>query len=169
MRGTVPESPTESIEGASASRQQVIDDLLATMAWDPKERVGAFRTWLRGSLSLVHLQVITTLEAEGPLSMTRLADALDVSVASTTGIVGRMEERGLVERRHRSDDRRVVEVHVTRRGERVFQVMERARRDRFRKVLEQLTDSQLDAFLVGMQAMAAARARLRSKSEGADR
>ena len=139
------------------------------MAWDPKERVGAFRTWLRGSLSLVHLQVITTLEAEGPLSMTRLADALDVSVASTTGIVGRMEERGLVERRHRSDDRRVVEVHVTRRGERVFQVMERARRDRFRKVLEQLTDSQLDAFLVGMQAMAAARARLRSRSEGADR
>ncbi len=137
------------------------------MAWDPKERVGAFRTWLRGSLSLIHLQVITTLEAEGPLSMTRLADALDVSVASTTGIVGRMEERGLVERRHRSDDRRVVEVHVTRRGERVFQVMERARRDRFRKVLEQLTDSQLDAFLVGMQAMAAARARLRSRSEGA--
>ena len=169
MPGTVPESPKESIERASASRQEVIDDLLATMAWDPKERVGAIRTWLRGSLSLVHLQVITTLEAEGPLSMTRLADALDVSVASTTGIVGRMEERGLVERRHRSDDRRVVEVHVTRRGERVFQVMERARRDRFRKVLEQLTDSQLDAFLVGMKAMAAARARLRSRSEGADR
>lgn len=169
MPGIVQQPPAQPIERAPASRRRLIDELLATMAWDPKERVGAFRTWLRGSLSLIHLQVITTLEAEGPLSMTRLADALDVSVASTTGIVSRMEERGLVERRHRSDDRRVVEVHVTRRGERVFQVMERARRDRFRKVLEQLTDTQLDAFLVGMQAMAAARARLRTRTLAGER
>ena len=89
----------------NATRKQTIDELLASMAWDPKERIGTFRSWLRGSLSLVHLQVITTLEADGPLSMTRLAEAMDVSVASATGIVNRMEERGLVERRHDNADR----------------------------------------------------------------
>jgi len=144
------------------TRRRMIEELLDTMAWDPKERVGAFRSWLRGSLSLVHLQVITTLEAEGPLSMTHLAEALDVSVASATGIVGRMEERGLVERRHRDDDRRVVEVHITPRGQKVFQVMERQRRTRFASVLEHLTEGELEAFLVGMRAMRAARAKVKA-------
>ena len=60
-----------------------------------------FRRWLAGSLSIVHLHVLTILEADGPLSMGKLAEALDVSVASATGIVDRMEQRGLVERRPR--------------------------------------------------------------------
>jgi DNA-binding MarR family transcriptional regulator len=150
-------------------RKQTIDELLASMAWDPKERIGAFRSWLRGSLSLVHLQVITTLEADGPLSMTRLAEAMDVSVASATGIVNRMEERGLVERRHDSADRRVVLVHLTRRGSKVFEVMERFRRDRLAKVLDHLTDDELAAFLIGMRAMRAARAAVRGDTgPGAD-
>jgi len=151
------------------TRKQTIDELLASMAWDPKERIGAFRSWLRGSLSLVHLQVITTLEADGPLSMTRLAEAMDVSVASATGIVNRMEERGLVERRHDNADRRLVLVHVTRRGQRVFEVMERYRRDRFAKVLEHLTDEELAAFLIGMRAMRAARTAIRVEGRPAIR
>ena len=45
-----------------------------------------------------------------------LAEELDVSVASATGIVDRMEQRGLVERRHGPDDRRVVMVDLTATG-----------------------------------------------------
>ena len=152
------------LSGTSATRRQTIDELLASMAWDPKERIGTFRSWLRGSLSLIHLQVITTLEADGPLSMTRLAEAMDVSVASATGIVNRMEERGLVERRHESEDRRIVLVHVTRRGEKVFAVMERHRRDRLAKVLDHLTDEELAAFLIGMRAMRAARVAIQGQA-----
>jgi DNA-binding MarR family transcriptional regulator len=159
LRTSIVPRPTET----NAARKQTIDELLAAMAWDPKERIGTFRSWLRGSLSLVHLQVITTLEADGPLSMTRLAEAMDVSVASATGIVNRMEERGLVVRRHGDADRRVVLVHVTRRGQRVFEVMERYRRDRFAKVLGLLTDDELAAFLIGMRAMRAARAAIRGE------
>ena len=58
------------------------------------------------------------LDTEGPTSMGRLAEALDISVASMTGIVDRMEERGLVERRHEGKDRRVVLVLPDRRGPR---------------------------------------------------
>ena len=76
--------------------------------------------WLRDSLSLIHLHVLTVLEAEGPLAMGRLAEALDVSVASATGIVDRMEQRGLVERQPQTTDRRVIEVHPTAAGAAVF-------------------------------------------------
>ena len=104
-------------ERRSASRRRIVDDLLDELtSWSPRERAGAFKHWLRGSLSLVHLQVLAVLEADGPLAMSKLAEALDVSVASATGIIDRMEQRGLVERRREPDDRRVVLVHRTDSG-----------------------------------------------------
>ena len=45
--------------------------------------------------------------------MGRLAEILDVSMSSATGIIDRMEERGLVERTRVPDDRRVVMVRPT--------------------------------------------------------
>ena len=44
--------------------------------------------------------------------MSRLAELLDVSLSNATGIVDRMEERGLVERVRVPDDRRVVLVRI---------------------------------------------------------
>src|SRR6187431_453482 len=93
-------------------------------AWKPRERMGMFRRWLQGSLSIVHLHVLTLLEDDGPLPMGKVAEALDVSVASATGIVDRMEQRGLVERRHDLHDRRVVLVHPTEAGLAVFTDLE---------------------------------------------
>ena len=112
----------------------------------------------QGSLSIIQLHVLTILEGEGPVSMSRLAESLDVSVASATGIVDRMEQRGLVERRHDAKDRRVVLVHPTRAGEAVFTELAHHRRTMLREVLSRLTNEELKACLIGMRAMARARA-----------
>jgi len=122
--------------------------------------MGAFRRWQHGALSLIHLNVLTLLEAEGPLSMGRLAEALDVSVASATGIVARMTARGVVERRHDADDRRVVLVHLTPRGTRVFQNLEQHHRRRLARLLDELSEDEMTGFLAGLRAMRAARARM---------
>src|ERR1035437_9982905 len=104
----------------AGSRADLERELLEEMtSWAPQDRGGVFKAWHRHSLSLVHLNVLTALEAEGPLAMKRLAEAMDVSDASATGIVDRMEKRGLVERRHGTEDRRVVLVHRTPAGEQV--------------------------------------------------
>lgn len=126
--------------------------------WSPHERMTAFRSFLRGSLSLTHLHALTVLELRGPLPMGRLADELGVSVASATGIVGRLEERRLVERRHDEADRRVVLVHPTRLGAEVFARLQRRRQRRLRKLLDRLTPDELAAFLVGLRAVRRARA-----------
>ena len=146
------------------------NELLDEMtAWKPRERIGAFRSWLRGSLSLVHLHVLTILEADGPLSMGRLADALDVSVASATGIVDRMEQRGLVERRPAAGDRRVIEVHPTATGQEVFRELGADRRAHLETVLARLTERELISLLVGMRAMHKARAAMEAEERAADR
>ena len=140
-------------DGAN-ERERITAELLDEItAWKPKERAGAFRQWVRGSLSLVHLHVLTVLESDGPLSMTHLADALDVSVASATGIVDRLEDRGLVERRRGPGDRRVVLVHPTEAGLAVFQDLGAQRRAHVAELIEGLSDDEQRAFLVGLRAL----------------
>ena len=147
-------------------RRRITEDLLQEMtAWSPVERARLFRTWSRGALSLVHLHVLTILEVEGPLAMGHLADALDVSVASATGIVDRMEQRGLVERRAQALDRRVVEVHQTDAGTAVFRDLMSERRTRLEAVLEHLSDRELASLLVGMRALHRARAAMATSAE----
>ena len=62
---------------------------------------------------MTHLHVMWRLEESGELPMSRLAEFLDVSLSNATGLIDRMEERGLVERSRVSDDRRVVLVRLT--------------------------------------------------------
>ncbi|HLO34809.1 MAG TPA: MarR family transcriptional regulator [Candidatus Deferrimicrobium sp.] len=151
--GTSPNgSPAEN------GRETLIAELVDEMtAWNPRDRMSAFRSWLKGSLSLIHLHVLTILEAEGAIAMSRLAEILDVSVASTTGIVGRMEERDLVARSHGEADRRVVLVSPTPAGIAIFRDMTEHRRQQLTALLGRLTDDELAALLTGLRAMRTAR------------
>lgn len=142
----------------------VIDELTN---WNPRERMGMFRKWLAGSLSIVQLHVLTVLEAAGPVPMGKLADALDVSVASATGIVDRMEQRGLVERRGDDADRRVVLVHATDAGLAVFKDLAKMRQAGLINILERLTNDELKALLIGLRAMSKARAAQLTEAEAA--
>ena len=160
-RSTVMSDSFAPVAGATIDREALQRELLDEMtSWSPRERGGAFRSWHRHSISLVHLNVLTVIEAEGPVSMSRLAEALDVADASATGIVDRMEKHGLVERRHGTDDRRVVLVHATEAGLKVFSDMASHRREMLSRVFAELTEEEMAALLVGMRAIHAARDRL---------
>jgi DNA-binding MarR family transcriptional regulator len=123
------------------------------LAATPRDFSAALRYWHRGSLSLVHLNVLSVLDADGPLPMGRLADALDVSVASVTGIVDRMEKRGLVERRRDEADRRVVLVDLADGGREALRRISEGRREGLGQLLIQLTDEELSGLLAGHRAM----------------
>jgi DNA-binding MarR family transcriptional regulator len=158
-------APTGATPSAALDRDAVIAELVGEMtSWSPKDRVHVFRSWLKGSLSLIHLHVLTVLEMGGPLPMSKLADTLDVSVASATGIVSRMEERTLVERQHDSDDRRVVLVIPTETGLAVFRDMMEQRQEHLAVLLGKLADDDLRAFLQGLRAVKAAREELHAQS-----
>jgi DNA-binding MarR family transcriptional regulator len=150
-------------------RDAMIHAVVSEMtAWNPHERAGMFRQWLLGSLSIVHLHVLTILETAGPLPMGKLAESLDVSVASATGIVDRMEQRGLVERRHDETDRRVVLVHRTPAGEAVFTDLQKQRQAGLEHVLGRLTNDELKALLIGIRALSKARADAIKQATGID-
>jgi DNA-binding MarR family transcriptional regulator len=150
-------------------RQKLRADLLDELfAHSPAAVMRYMRNWPGGALSLVHLNVMTVLDADGPLAMGHLADALDVSQASATGIVDRMEQRGLITRQRDPDDRRVTRVALTDEGRGVISGLATERRDKLGKLLDELTDDELEGFLRGARAMRLARERHFSEDRAAE-
>lgn len=142
-------------------RAALLSELLDEFAaHSPAAAMRHMRQWPGGALSLVHVNVLAVLDIDGPLPMGGLAETLDVSQASATGIVDRMEQRGLVERRRNDDDRRVVRVALTDEGRRLIAGMAAERREHLAAMLETLTDAELEGFLLGTRALHRARARL---------
>ena len=67
-------------------------------------------------LAPAQLGALKALDPEDPLPMRELAQALACDNSNVTGIVDRLEARGLVERRASTDDRRVKMLVVTEEG-----------------------------------------------------
>jgi DNA-binding MarR family transcriptional regulator len=152
---------SETEKNPSRRGRSPAEDLLVELtSWGSRDRLRMFATWHRGSLSLIHLTVLTLLEVEGPVPMGRLAEWLDVSHASVTGIVDRMEERGLVERRRAADDRRVISIHLTDTGASVSRDLLARRQERLARILGELTDAEATSLLKGLRALRSAREHL---------
>jgi DNA-binding MarR family transcriptional regulator len=147
-------------EHPGAAQRRLADALLDELtSIKPRDRMRMFHAWHQGGISMVQLSAANLLQAEGPMPMGRLAESLGISVASATGIVSRMEDHGLVERRHDSDDRRVVMVHPAQGSADLFQNLQEQRRAQLSTLVAQLTEDELSGFLTGLRALRAARER----------
>jgi DNA-binding MarR family transcriptional regulator len=99
---------------------------------------------VKAGVSMTHMHVMWLLQHHGDLSMSRLAELLDVSFSNATGIVDRMEERGLVERVRVPDDRRVVLVRIAPKGQDALEETEALKQDRLQAILGHLSPAQVD-------------------------
>lgn len=99
---------------------------------------------VRLGISMTHFHVLTLLRHHDAMPMGRLAEILDASMSSATGIIDRMEERGLVERVRVPDDRRVVLVRPTQAGLDLVDEAELVKSDVMANAMNRLTSEQLD-------------------------
>ena len=97
----------------------------------------------RADISMTHFHLLSMLERHGSITMSRIAELLDVSVSNATGLIDRIEERGLVERIRVPDDRRVVHVQLTDVGRTKLHEVELFKEDMIHAVLARLDERQL--------------------------
>ena len=97
-------------------------------------------------MTLGQLRLLFLLQREGAQPMGRIAEIFDLSATASTGFVERVERHGLVERRHRSDDRRVVECTLTAAGGRFLGGLSGMRLDLIRDALSVLDPDDLAEF-----------------------
>jgi DNA-binding MarR family transcriptional regulator len=158
--------PTTTIPAhsqTSGDRATEIIEALAPLLAQHRHRWAA-RCQAHG-LSIVGFQVLALLEMHGGMPMTRLADELDVALPNATGIVGRLVDRGIVQRTHDTGDRRRVLVTLTDAGHRLIGEMEAGRRDRMSRLFAQLDDEQQRRLLQSVKDLHAAALRMAAEPE----
>jgi DNA-binding MarR family transcriptional regulator len=96
-------------------------------------------------LTIGQLRLLLLLRS-GPQPMGAIADVFDLSSTAATGFVDRVERHGLVARRHREDDRRIVECVLTPAGERFIEEVVGVRLESVSNALGVLSARQLSGF-----------------------
>lgn len=94
-------------------------------------------------ITLGQMRLLFMLRHEGPQTMGRIADVFDLRPAAVTGFVTRIEGHGLVERHHRSDDRRIVDCSLTDAGRAFLEALTGIRQDVIREALSTLDEGEL--------------------------
>jgi len=67
-------------------------------------------------LSAIQARTLLCVDPDEPSTMSEVAQQLGCGPSNITGVIDKLEARGLVERRLRSDDRRIKTVAMTRKG-----------------------------------------------------
>ena len=98
---------------------------------------------LRLGLSMAQLHIMYTLQRNGEMPMSRLAEVLNVSLSNATGLIDRIEERGFVERTRVPEVRRIVLIRVTEAGEQMLREIDALSDELLRSVLDHLDRSKL--------------------------
>jgi DNA-binding MarR family transcriptional regulator len=73
----------------------------------------------RSNLTGPQLTILKILETIGDLSLSEVSDRIRAQNSTVTGIIDRMEREGLVQRVRSVEDRRVIRIHLTEKGEKL--------------------------------------------------
>jgi DNA-binding MarR family transcriptional regulator len=133
----VPERPAPA---AADPTSTIIADFRATMT---QLKCASSERLVRLGVSMAQLHIMFTLQRSGEMTMSRLADILNVSLSNATGLIDRLEERGYIERQRVPTDRRVVLVRLTERGISMLAEVDALSDNLMRSVLERLSAVQL--------------------------
>jgi DNA-binding MarR family transcriptional regulator len=145
---TIASPTTKRAASTPANRDALLDAVVGEL----HEMIGMMRCagtgrMVRSGISMTHVHILWLLEHHGDLTMGRLAELVDVSLSNASGLIDRMEERGLVERVRVPDDRRVVLVRVSPEGARMRDEIEAIKQDQMRSILGKLDGAQLTRLL----------------------
>lgn len=141
----------------AASIDEIVAELTPIMSG--QRRSWAMRCQARG-VSMMHFGLISLLNGEGPMPMSRLAELLDITYPNASGLVSRLEERGLVEREHALDDRRVVLARATDAARSLLDDLESDRLERLTNLIGVMTPEERETVHRSVAAFRAAQERL---------
>lgn len=120
--------------------------------------------WLTTDLTMPQLKVMVILWREGPARMSELASGLAVTLATATGVVDRLVEKGYVVREGLPGDRRVVICRLSQEGQDFMKALWLSGRVQIGRILEVMTPEQLKVVAQGTEVFIEAAKKLQAAS-----
>ena len=99
------------------------------------------------------IKLVVHLASHGPQTMSEVADGLEVTTPAVTGLVDKLEKRGLVERVRDQQDRRVVRVRLAPHAQHMAEAHMSERRRQMREVLATLSPEEQAVFVKTLRLM----------------
>ena len=109
--------------------------------------------WMNLSLTIAQVKSLFFIRNRGSTSSGKLASALGVTPTNTTGIVDRLVKQGLVSREENPEDRRMLLLRPTEKGEELVAKLRARRRDYMSEVLARMNEDDLAALFQGLNSL----------------
>lgn len=129
--------------GTENISEQFVKNLLRALPRWHSKLVRPFKESLNGEMSLETYYCLETLRACGAVSMTELARHLGVPKQQVTKMTDTLTAHQFVERVHKADDRRVIELRLTARALSYMDGYHLKNRAFLQSLESQLTDADL--------------------------
>jgi DNA-binding MarR family transcriptional regulator len=102
-------------------------------------------------VSAAQLNCLIALYENGPLSSSQIARHIFVKPSTVTGIIDRLEQKGLARRTRQSADRRVITIRLTEAGERLAEHAPPPIQQKVMDGLRMLSDEETATILLGLR------------------
>jgi DNA-binding MarR family transcriptional regulator len=109
--------------------------------------------WMELPLTIAQLKSLFFIRNQGSTSLGKLAAALKVTPTNTTGIVDRLVKRGLVSRTENPENRRMLLLRATDKGEELMKKLRERRKGYFIEVLGNISTDELATLARGLNSL----------------
>ena len=102
------------------------------------------------SITAAQLNCLLALYENGPLPPSRIAKHMMVNSSTVTGVIDRLEQKGLVTRQRNSPDRRIINIQLTPGGKKMAEVAPPPIQQRVVDGLQKLSSKELDQIILSL-------------------
>lgn len=126
-----------------SARQHEIEEAIAGLSEIWESGSMDMPQWAAHELTFSQMRLLFLLGKNGPSPVSHVAEWLGVGMPTASGAIDRLERHGLVARRHRRDDRRVVECFLTEDGRHLLDQISGMRLEGLTRFFDVLNDQEL--------------------------
>ena len=135
-------------------KQEIVEELIELQRKiDHDRRQYELDAWMSLNLGIGQLKTLFFISNRGTTTTGKLATALKVTPTNVTGIIDRLLEKELITRTGDPDDRRVLVLRTTPKGDELVAELRQKRRERMTELFNQLSDKEAEIVAQGLKIM----------------
>ena len=101
--------------------------------------------------TLPQLSVISVLAKNGEQKVSGISEKMGLSDSTVSGILDRLEQKGMIERKRNKDDRRVVKIYLNKGNQKVCREFHQKREKYFTHLLKKLSKQEINDIIKGLK------------------
>ena len=102
-------------------------------------------------LTFPQLSVISILSKHGKQKVSEISEKMGLSDSTVSGILDRLEQKNMIERKRNKDDRRVVKIYLSEGSRKICHNFHQKKEKYFAQLLKKLTEKEIKEVIKGLE------------------